>query len=120
MEDATSDYAAFAEAVVFLSYFKELKDPRQQGKVTYPLDEILLLCLLAVLAGAETFVDIALHRERIAAGGNRQRAERATPHDGLCVHALARAIDAALRENRDRRRYAHLIIPGGPDIKAPR
>jgi predicted transposase YbfD/YdcC len=60
MEDATSDYAAFAEAVVFLSYFKELKDPRQQGKVTYPLDEILLLCLLAVLAGAETFVDIAL------------------------------------------------------------
>jgi predicted transposase YbfD/YdcC len=60
MEDATSDYAALAEAVVFLSYFKELKDPRQQGKVTYPLDEILLLCLLAVLAGAETFVDIAL------------------------------------------------------------
>ena len=45
---------------MFLSYFKELKDPRQQGKVTYPLDEILLLCLLAVLAGAETFVDIAL------------------------------------------------------------
>ena len=28
--------------------------------MTYPLDEILLLCLLAVLAGAETFVDIAL------------------------------------------------------------
>ena len=48
------------ETVVFLSYFKDLKDPRQQGKVTYPLDEILLLCLLAVLAGAETFVDIAL------------------------------------------------------------
>ena len=44
----------------FLSYFNDLKDPRQQGKVTYPLDEILLLCLLAVLAGAETVVDIAL------------------------------------------------------------
>jgi predicted transposase YbfD/YdcC len=27
--------------------------------VIYPLDEVLLLCLLAVLAGAETFVDIA-------------------------------------------------------------
>ena len=26
----------------------------------YPLDEILLLCLLAVLAGAESVVDIAL------------------------------------------------------------
>src|SRR5215213_1658572 len=60
MNDATTDCAAFDEAVVFLSYFKDLKDPRQQGKVTYPLDEILLLCLLAVLAGAETFVDIAL------------------------------------------------------------
>ena len=60
MEDATTDCAAFAETVVFLGYFKDLKDPRQQGKVTYPLDEILLLCLLAVLAGAETFVDIAL------------------------------------------------------------
>ena len=36
-----------------------MQDPRQQGKVTYPLDEVLLLCLLAVLAGAETFVDIA-------------------------------------------------------------
>ena len=60
MEDATTDCAAFDETVVFLSYFKDLKDPRQQGKVTYPLDEILLLCLLAVLAGAETVVDIAL------------------------------------------------------------
>jgi len=28
--------------------------------VVYPLNEILLLCLLAVLAGAETFVDTAL------------------------------------------------------------
>ena len=33
---------------------------RQQGKVTYPLDEILLLCLFAVLAGAECFTEIAL------------------------------------------------------------
>jgi predicted transposase YbfD/YdcC len=47
------------EAVVFLSYFKDLDDPRQRGKVTYPLDEVLLLTLLAVMAGAETFVDIA-------------------------------------------------------------
>ena len=60
MEDATTDCAAFDETVVFLSYFKDLKDPRQQGKVTYPLDEILLLCLLAMLAGAETVTDIAL------------------------------------------------------------
>ena len=60
MDDAATDGATFAEAVVFLSHFKDLKDPRQQGKVTYPLDEILLLCLFAVLAGAECFTEIAL------------------------------------------------------------
>ena len=30
----------------------------------YPLPELLLLCLLAVLAGAETFVDIARFGEK--------------------------------------------------------
>src|SRR5258708_13738709 len=59
MELAAGAFAALSEAVVFLSHFKDLPDPRQRGKVVYPLDEILLLCLLAVLAGAETFVDIA-------------------------------------------------------------
>ena len=57
--DAAADRGAFAEAVVFLSYFDDLPDPRQRGKVVYPLDEVLLLALLGVLAGAETFVDIA-------------------------------------------------------------
>src|ERR1700712_5085691 len=60
MDDAVTDGRTFAEAVVFLSHFKDLKDPRQQGKITYPLDEILLLCLFAVLAGAECFTEIAL------------------------------------------------------------
>jgi predicted transposase YbfD/YdcC len=60
MDGAAADCAAFAEAVVFLSHFKDLTDPRQPGKVTYPLDEVLLLCLLAVLAGAECFTEIAL------------------------------------------------------------
>jgi predicted transposase YbfD/YdcC len=60
MDGAATDCAAFAETVVFLSYFKDLRDPRQRGKVTYPLDEVLLLCLLAVMAGAECFTEIAL------------------------------------------------------------
>jgi hypothetical protein len=60
MDETAAVAEAFAETIVFLHYFKDLKDPRQQGKVSYPLDEILLLCLLAVLAGAETIVDIAL------------------------------------------------------------
>ena len=59
MDRAASGFGAIGEAVVFLDYFKDLPDSRQRGKVMYPLDEVLLLCLLAVLAGAETFVDIA-------------------------------------------------------------
>ena len=64
MERAGSDLTAFGETVVFLDYFKDLPDPRQAGKVIYPLPEVLLLCLLAVLAGAETFVDIARFGEK--------------------------------------------------------
>jgi predicted transposase YbfD/YdcC len=64
MEKAPSEAGAIRESVVFLSYFKDFPDPRQPGKVLYPLQEVLLLCLLAVLAGAETFVDIALFGEK--------------------------------------------------------
>src|ERR1700733_6572238 len=60
MAAMTADCAAFEETVVFLGHFKDLEDPRQQGKVDYPLEEILILCLLAVLAGADTVTDIAL------------------------------------------------------------
>src|SRR3954465_13291867 len=60
MDGAVTECAAFDETVVFLSHFKDLRDPRQQGKVSYPLEEILLLCLLAVLAGAECFTEIEL------------------------------------------------------------
>jgi predicted transposase YbfD/YdcC len=55
---------ALDEAVVFLKFFHDLADPRQHGKVVYPLDEVLLLSLLAVLAGAETFTDIARFGEK--------------------------------------------------------
>jgi predicted transposase YbfD/YdcC len=55
---------AFEEAVVFLDHFGSLPDPRQRGKVVYSLDEVLLLCLLAVLAGAESIVDIARFGEK--------------------------------------------------------
>jgi predicted transposase YbfD/YdcC len=64
MAGGAADCGALNESIVFLDYFADLKDPRQQGKVIYPLAEVLLLCLLAVLAGAETFVDIALFGEK--------------------------------------------------------
>jgi predicted transposase YbfD/YdcC len=64
MAKSEAKFGALSETVVFLDYFKDLPDPRQRGKVIYPLDEVLLLCLLAVLGGAETFVDIALFGEK--------------------------------------------------------
>ena len=64
MDETAVEFGAIQEAIVFLQYFKDLPDPRQPGKVTYPLDEVLLLCLLAVLGGAETFVDIARFGEK--------------------------------------------------------
>jgi predicted transposase YbfD/YdcC len=64
MERAAAEFGALSEATVFLDYFKDFPDPRQRGKVVYPLDEVLLLCLLAVLGGAETFVDIARFGEK--------------------------------------------------------
>jgi predicted transposase YbfD/YdcC len=64
MERVATEFGAISEAVVFLDYFKDLPDPRQPGKVVYPLDEVLLFCLLAALGGAETFVDIARFGEK--------------------------------------------------------
>jgi predicted transposase YbfD/YdcC len=64
VEGTASEFGGISETLVFLDYFKDLPDPRQRGKVIYPLDEVLLLCLLAVLAGAETFVDIARFGEK--------------------------------------------------------
>src|SRR5258705_3251392 len=57
--EARAGFGAQSEALVFLECFADFPDPRQRGKVVYPLEEVLLLCLLAVLAGAEPFVDIA-------------------------------------------------------------
>jgi len=64
MHSEAADCGVLNESVVFLEYFSDLDDPRQLGKVIYPLNEVLLLCLLAVLAGAETFTDIALFGEK--------------------------------------------------------
>ena len=64
MEQLDAALAAGFETAAFLDHFNDLPDHRQSGKATYPLDEILLLSLLAVLAGAEGFTDIARFGER--------------------------------------------------------
>lgn len=52
------------QGIDFLSYFSALEDPRQQGKVDYPLEEILLLVLCGVLAGADGWVEIQKFGEK--------------------------------------------------------
>ena len=64
LQEPSSGPEALSEALVFLNFFADLPDPRQAGKVIYPLPEVLLLCLLAVLAGAESFVEIARFGEK--------------------------------------------------------
>ena len=83
--DTMDTTACDAEAVVFLSYFKDLPDNRQIAKVKYPLAEVLLLCLLAVIAGAETITDIARFGEKKLALSRRFRPfrEGAPTHDHL-------------------------------------
>lgn len=42
-----------------LEFFGELTDPRQLGKVIYPLREIVLVALCAAICGADSFVEMA-------------------------------------------------------------
>ena len=55
---------AFDTIVDFLKSFEDLDDPRQRAKVLYPLDEVLLLVLLGVIAGCESWVEIARYGEK--------------------------------------------------------
>lgn len=64
MGQTVTGFGSLGETTVFLDYFRDLPDPRQAGKVVYRLNEVLLLSLLAVLAGAESFTDIARFGER--------------------------------------------------------
>ena len=81
---AAGDEAIF-EAIVFLDYFADLPDPRQLIKVICPPGEVLLLALLAVLAGAGTFTDIARFGENKLDLPRRFRPflRETPPHDRL-------------------------------------
>lgn len=85
MDDLATDCGAIFEATSFLSYFNDLPDPRQAVKVVYPLDEVLLLALLAVLAGADAFTDIARFGEKKLALLRRFRPflDGTPPHDRI-------------------------------------
>src|SRR5436305_6929638 len=113
MDDATADCGAFGEAVVSLAHLRDLRDPRQRGKVTYPLDEVLLWCLLAVLAGAATIVDIARFGEKKLTLLRRFRPFR----DGTPSHDHLGDILAALDAEQFQRCFVSWVaaLTGAPD-----
>ena len=51
-------------AIDFMQHFEGLEDSRQQKKVLYPLPEVLLMTLCAVLSGADGWVEVALYGRR--------------------------------------------------------
>src|ERR1700735_2463521 len=113
MDSTPQGCEAFDETVVFLGFFKDLHDPRQRGKVSYPLEEILLLCLIAVLAGAETITDIAVLGVKKLALLRRFRPF----HDGTPTHDHLGDILAALDAGQFQRCFAAWIaaITGMPE-----
>ena len=79
----------------FQSVMSGLPDPRQSGKVVYPLNEILLLSLCGTISGCESFVDIAEYgEEKLSFLRELSAFKDGIPsHDTLC--AVFRQIDPA-------------------------
>jgi len=110
--EAAAGFAAHSEATVFLGCFAGFPDPRQRGKVIYPLDEVLLLCLLAVLAGAETFVDIARFGQKKIELVRRFRPFR----DGTPSHDHLGDIFATLDATEFQRRFVAWVAKLTPRV----
>ncbi|MBB3410344.1 hypothetical protein FHT87_004276 [Rhizobium sp. BK316] len=53
-----------SEGIVFLLYFSELPDKRQALKVRYPLEEVLLLCLVGMICDCNYINEIAWFGEK--------------------------------------------------------
>jgi predicted transposase YbfD/YdcC len=46
-------------SISIIEHFEDMPDPRQQAKVLYPLSDIILLTLCAIICGADSYVEIA-------------------------------------------------------------
>ena len=99
MDDSATDCDAIFEATCFLHHFNDLRDPRQAVKVVYSLYEV---SLLAVLAGAEAFTDIAWFGEKKLPFLRRFRPFR----DGTPPHDRIGEIFAALDAEHFQRCFA--------------
>jgi DDE_Tnp_1-associated len=114
--EAVAGSAAYGEAIVFLGCFRDFPDPRQRGKVIYPLEEVLLLCLLAVLAGAETFVDISRFGQKKIAFLRRILPFR----DGTPSHDHLGDIFATLDDTEFQRRFVAWVAKPPVGTAMPR
>lgn len=77
----------------FLDFFQDLKDPRIDRKKLYPVNEILLLTLTAVICGSEGWLDIeAFGREKIDYLRQFAPYENGTPSDDT-LRRFFRCID---------------------------
>jgi predicted transposase YbfD/YdcC len=47
------------DEIGFLAHFARLEDPRQSAKTLYPLSEVLLVSLCAVICGADSWVEVS-------------------------------------------------------------
>jgi len=93
-------------ATACLGYFSDLTGTRQAGKVMCRLDGVLLLALLATLAGAEAFSDIARFGEKKLALPRRFRPfkDATPPHDR--IGDIFASLDAG--------RFQRVSSPGSP------
>ena len=51
-------------ALDFLTHFQVVEDPRRERKVIYPLDEILLSVLCAVIPGVDGWTSVTLYDQK--------------------------------------------------------
>lgn len=89
-------------SIAALDIFSELEDPRQLGKVKYPLDEIILVALCASICGADTFIEFVEFGE-----AKIDFLKRLLPFaNGIPSHDTFGAVFS----NIDRKRFSELFI----------
>lgn len=90
------------KSIAALDIFGELKDPRQQGKVKYPLNEIILVALCASICGADTFIEFVEFGE-----AKIDFLKRLLPFsNGIASHDTFGAVFS----NIDRKQFSELFI----------
>jgi predicted transposase YbfD/YdcC len=100
-----------------LDHFSALEDPRQRGKVLYPLREILLVVLCATMAGADDFVEIKRWGEHKIAFLRRFYPFK----DGICSHDTLNDVINALPKDLFAdcfREWVATLRKGDPDVIA--